>query len=291
MNILDRFLLLNHESASDFRQSFGKKTFLFEHGLGDSPLMQLSALRVLCEYTLKTGGKYHFETGNGTIGGGFGPSPRQMTLVEAFDRLNQGTLILLKSIQAHPGYGKLVSDFLEEFSAAIGANFTSHYKRPYCTIILASPKRVTPYHIDGEENLLMQVRGDKRFCVFDGNDRRILTARDLEYFWGARQETAQYNNEIQQKAIEYRLTPGTGVHVPVTFPHWAQNGDEISIAVSINFQRLTCVQSNVSRANYKLRKLGIPPCELGKSPIVDMLKSMAFEKASAFRRAMVKTPA
>src|SRR5215469_12245350 len=104
--------------------------------------------------------------------------------------------------------------------------------------MLASPGRVTPYHIDDSENLLLQVHGSKKFFVFDGTDPEIISARELELYWGGHNsDVARYSKEVQDKAIEYKLGPGLGVHVPLTFPHWAQNGDDISVAVSINFQQ------------------------------------------------------
>ena len=286
-NANNKYLILNEKKVAEFRQKIEKETFPFNHRLNSSPLMEMSALRELCNYITKNDGQFHFEVGDNNVGAGFAAPPTKMTLLDAFDRLSQKTLVFLKSIHIHPDYKKLLDDFLAEFSAARGIEFSRRYKRPICTIILASPGRVTPYHIDDSENLLLQVHGSKKFFVFDGTDPEIISARELELYWGGHNsDVARYSKEVQDKAIEYKLAPGLGVHVPLTFPHWAQNGDDISVAVSINFQQRKCDQLNVSWANYQLRKLGITPHELGRNNALDSCKSAAVQSAFALRRVL-----
>lgn len=287
----NKYLTLNQDKITEFKQKIEKETFPFSHSLNSSPLMEMSALRELCGFITKNDGQFHFEVGDNDVAAGFAAIPKKMTLLDAFDRLNQKTLILLKSVHIHPGYKKLLDDVLEEFGAALGVEFSRRYKRPICTIILASPERVTPYHIDNSENLLLQVHGSKKFFVFDGTDRNIISARELELYWGGRNsDVARYSKEVQTKAIEYNLGPGLGVHVPLTFPHWAQNGGEISVAVSINFQQRKCDQLNVSWANYQLRKLGIKPQEFGMNSTLDSCKSAAVQSAFALRRVLKNRP-
>jgi hypothetical protein len=289
--ICNKYLALNEEKIVEFKQKVEKRTFGFHHSLNSSPLMATSALRELCKYITKSDGKFHLEIGENDVGAGFAAAPKEITLLDAFDRLDQKTLIMLKSIHIHPDYKKLLDDFLAEFSAVMGVDFSRRYKRPICTIILASPGRVTPYHIDDSENLLLQVHGSKKFFVFDGTDRNIISARELELYWGGRNsDVARYSQEVQTKAIEYDLGPGLGVHVPLTFPHWAQNGSQMSVAVSVNFQQRKCDQLNVSWANYQLRKLGIKPHELGANNTLDSCKSAAVQSAFALRRVLKSRP-
>lgn len=183
-NARSKYLVLNDQKIADFEHKIEKEAFPFNHTLNSSPLMEMPALRSLCSYISRYHGKFHFEIGDNDVGAGFAAIPKKMTLLDAFDGLNQKTLLLLKSIHIHPDYKKLLDDFLEEFSAARGVEFFRRYRRPICTIILASPERVTPYHIDDFENLLLQVHGSKKFFVFDGTDRDVISARELELYWG-----------------------------------------------------------------------------------------------------------
>ncbi len=285
-----KYLFLNEQKISDFKQKIEREAFSFSHLLNSSPLMEMPALRDLCGYITRCDGKFHFENGENDVGAGFAAIPKKMTLLDAFDGLDQKTLILLKSIHIHPDYKKLLDEFLLEFSAVLGVDFFRRYKRPICTIIIASPERVTPYHIDDSENLLLQVHGSKKFFVFDGTDRDVISARELELYWGGRNyDVPRYSKEVQTKAIEYNLAPGLGVHVPTAFPHWVQNGGQISVAVSINFQQRKCDQSNVNWANYQLRKLGIKPYEFGRNNTLDSCKSAAVQGVFALRRALKGT--
>ncbi len=269
-----KFLDAAGPSVDIFRTRFEREDFGIRHNLQNSPLMQMDALRDLCVFCMNGGGKYHFETNNAKAGDGFAETTGQRTLLDAFDSLNEGTLILLKSIHTHPAYAKLMKDFIAEVGDILGVDFEKRYYRPICTIILASPHRVTQYHIDDSENLLLQVQGTKEFYVFNGNDRSILSSNDLERYWGAGDwRVAKFSDAIQQKAKLYNLKPGDGVHVPLTFPHWVQNGPEISVAISINFQQRFCRQSNVSQINYHLRRVGLRPSALGDHPVIDSLKS------------------
>ena len=48
---------------------------------------------------------------------------------------------------------------------------------------MTSPNATTPYHIDHEPNFLMQVHGEKDICLFDQNDREVLSEADIERFY------------------------------------------------------------------------------------------------------------
>ena len=269
---------LDPRERDEFRRKFEHAPFLFRHKLTSSELFQMPALRDLCRYCASGKGEYHFEMSEATAGDAFTPAPNRATLIDAFEGLGDRTLILLKKIHSHPEYGRLLQSVIEEVSDILGVSFHQRYRKPICTIVLASPNRVTQYHMDDAENLLMQVHGSKRFYVFDGNDREVLSARDLEEYWGAgNSRAARYSDAVQKKATLYDLTPGTGVHVPLTFPHWVLTDDKISVAVSINFQQISCKQSNIFRANYMLRKLGINPAEPGRHQAADAVKSTVMQ--------------
>jgi hypothetical protein len=68
------------------------------------------------------------------------------------------------------------------------------------------------------------------------------------------------------------MRPGMGVHIPVNAPHWLQNGDDISVSLSLNFQFKNPVLGNIYRANYYLRRVGLNPTPPHKSRIGDFIK-------------------
>ena len=66
------------------------------------------------------------------------------------------------------------------------------------------------------------------------------------------------------------------VHHPPLAPHWVQNGDEVSVSVSIGFcMRSLDRRARVYQVNHFLRRLGIQPTPPGNSAIRDGLKIAA----------------
>lgn len=214
-----------------------------------------------------------------------GAQPSGTTLLESFDALDsQKTLIMLKSVHRVPDYAALLRAFLEEVGDIVHVDMAKAYQRPICTIIIASPHRITPYHIDDSHNLLMQCRGDKAFYVFDGSDPAILSEAEQEAFWRGDVSAAVLTEEKQSKAVLYPLQAGLGVHVPMPYPHWAKNGDDISIAVSINFQPARDATMDIRAFNTFLRSHGFRPKAPGRNRLVDSSKVVAFRTLSGLRQ-------
>jgi hypothetical protein len=285
-SMLERTNFLSDVGYKDlFQSKFEHEPFLFQHKLHTSPLFQNKKLRELCEYCSTRPSEFHIEIGKAAPEEGWSNVAPSTDLVGSFDTIkDSNTLIMLKGI-SHPEYRTLLKEYLSEVSALLGFDFSSKYRDPKCTIILASPGRVTPYHIDGELNLLMQIQGTKKFYVFDGDDPDILSSECLERFWGRSElNVGNYSSEVQKKAIGFDLGPGSGVHIPLTFPHWAQNGPEVSAAISINFRALRCDRANVYRINHMLRRLGFQPSRPGVNRNIDAAKSSLFQAAVAMKR-------
>src|SRR5262249_24413554 len=133
--------------------------------------------------------------------------------------------------------------------------------------------RLTTYHIDRECNYLFQVFGEKTISIFDAHDREVLPEVELERFWTVDNNAAVYKEQFQCRAHQYRLVPGTGVHIPINAPHSVQNGPGISVTMAIVFQLPDSHLGNVYRANYYLRKLGLTPAPPGRSNFRDSLKA------------------
>jgi len=67
-------------------------------------------------------------------------------------------------------------------------------------------------------------------------------------------------------ATAYELHAGYGVHTPLFAPHWARNHDNISIALSVNYElRQMLVRQRICRVNGVPRKLGVAPTPPGFS--------------------------
>ena len=257
--------------------------FSFRHHLDKSPLLRIGALRVLAEYMQANQLSYFFQNSSGQMSG-WGDRPKGLTLLESFDQLEDGNiLIMLKSAHRHPDYARLLRTFLDDLGDLLGVNMQKAYQRPICTIIIASPRRVTPYHVDDSHNLLLQVQGQKSFYVFDGTDPEVVTQAERDAFWGGDVNAARHTEAKQAKATLYDLGPGVGVHVPFLYPHWAENGGDVSVAVSMNFQSTRDRALEVHGFNNLLRSRGWHPSAPGRSKLIDSSKVVAFRALSALR--------
>jgi hypothetical protein len=143
-------------------------------------------------------------------------------------------------------------------------------------VFITSPTRKTPYHMDRECSWLFQLQGAKEIHLFNRADQEVVTTKELETFWAKDNKAASYKPQFEERAMVFQLQPGTGVHIPVNTPHWVHNGDNISVSLNINFHFHDSVLGNLHKTNYYLRKLGLQPGSVGRHPVVDRCKSLAY---------------
>ncbi len=294
---MDQRLCQNGEAADHwivandvkFREKFNQKSFEVSHSLATHPLFQLPRLLELAERTVKDRpDDLYYDMGDIQPGQRWDTVPgRSFSAVEALRQLEESDAwFIFRSAQRDPAYAALFERGLKEIKALAGPEVDSKIRREDIIIFVTSPKRVTSYHIDRECNFLLQIRGEKDLFVFDREDREVLPEQEIERFWSVDNNAAVYKQQLQSRAITYKLAPGTGVHIPVNCPHWLRNGDNISISLSVNFQFLDSMRANLYRANYLLRRFGLSPSKPGANPALDRAKSFAMTAAIAARRSI-----
>jgi hypothetical protein len=155
------------------------------------------------------------------------------------------------------------------------------------TLFLSSPNEFTPYHIDSEDSFLLQIQGTKTVYIFDGRDSGILNGRDIEKYW-ARNEI-KMREEIRSRAIPFEMKAGTGVHIPMHFPHMVESGPISSISLSIGYESVN-FDRDLYRVNHQLRKLGLNPSDPGKHKVIDSTKMAVFSGARTLSRTLKPRP-
>jgi len=264
--------------AVQFSDKFNRKSFEFRHHLATHPLFQLPKLLELAERTLKTRPKeIYYDAGEVKVEQRWDSIPKKpFSAVEAMERVETcGAWFIFRSAQNDPEYRVFLDKGLAELKQYMGPDIDSQIMVEDIIIFVTSPQRVTTYHIDRECNFLLQIRGTKTLHVFDRDDREVLPDEEVERFWTVDNNAPIYKPHLQDRAISYKMEPGNGVHLPVNFPHWLQNDDNVSVSLSVNFQFKDPMRANAYRANYWLRKLGLNPTPPGKSPILDSIKAQA----------------
>jgi hypothetical protein len=275
-----------------FTRYFDHKPFLFRHALDQHPAFQLGALLCAAERLSKdprTAGKSHFESGSPDRNAWFGARPEGQTIVDAIASIESGkNWVILKRIHEDPEYRAILMQLVPQLSQVAGVDIAKTYYDPTMTIFITSPGRVTPYHMDGETNFLAQIHGKKMVYIYDGADPSVLTTEQLEKYWTGNLPKIDYPENLPHGHWQYTLEPGNGVFNPAIFPHWLQNGDEVSVSVSMNFKRRHNTSIGALRFNHFARKFGLHPEVPGRNKGVDRAKEMFFGRAYEFAKTRLR---
>jgi len=276
-----------------FARNYNRQHFSFAHGLSSNPLFDLDNLIELSRRIPE-----HWEPywSNGRVkvnqaweAGTQGRATLQDTIANI---AHNDSIVIMKHTEQDPVYGPVLQEFLGRVIDFAGEQMRSDVTIGETLILISSPNRVTPYHMDGETNFLVQVRGDKWFYVYDHTDRTLITDEERERYFAGNISSAVYNKDRQKDATAYDLRAGHGIHVPTGAPHWVQNKDNVSVAISVNYELRSVYRlSKIYKLNQQLRKLGITPRPPGTSPLVDSLKYAAARSMASARSLVSKPPA
>lgn len=263
-----------------FRGSFDRRPFLIGHDLTNHPLFGISRLMRLCRSLPETSVEYN--AGNIPICVDPKRTPGNgLSAEETIRRIAEcKSWLVLKYVEQEPEYRALLYRCLAEIAR--------HFEpvRPgICLaqgfIFIVSPGAVTPYHMDPEHNFLLQIRGGKRIHLFDGHDRSILSEEELEQFYCGAHRNLAYPVDFERTGWTFDLSPGFGLHFPVTAPHYVRNGAEVSVSFSITFRTPDLKRRRlVHICNAFLRGRGFRPLPAGMHPRHDFLKYLTFGAVS-----------
>ncbi len=199
-----------------------------------------------------------------------------------------GCWMVLKKVDADPAYAALIDQCLAEIAGVVEPA-TGAYLRREAFVFISAPNSVTPFHMDPEHNILLQIAGQKTMRVYPAGDANIVPQEVHEAFHqGGRHRNMKHSPEFDAHARDFVMHAGDAVYVPVKAPHWVQNGPEPSISFSITWRsRLSDAEARVHRVNAGLRKVGLTPGAIGEAPAVDAAK-VALHKAGKTATGVVK---
>lgn len=261
---------------SDFELKFSREPFLIRHGLAGHPLFTVERILELAKSLPQKSIEYN--AGNLPMMMDPSLTPRNgLSAQETIRRIADcESWMVLKYIEQDPDYRQLLDkclDIIRPYSEPIAPGMM----QPQAFIFLTSPRSVTPFHIDPEHNFLLQIQGTKEIHLLDGRDREILSEFDLEQFYADRGRNLRVCEERLKSGWEFQLKPGEGLYFPVTYPHWVQNGEDVSISFSITFRTPDLDRRRaVYRINERLRRMGLKPAPVGRRPVRDWLLFNAY---------------
>lgn len=269
-------------------RNFDRKPFYIRHHLAEHPLFALERLLRLARALSDE--RAEFYAGDVPVY----TSPEQtpttgLSLEETIRRIEScGAWVVLKNVERDPEYKALLDRCLDEVGEVYGSALQGSSDR-VGFIFISSAKAVTPCHIDPEHNFLLQIRGSKTIHV---GDRSFLAEGELERYFTGGHRNVNLPEELGSRAAKFELSPGDGVHVPFTAPHWVVNGDGVSVSFSITFQTPESRRKAViHKVNAHLRKTGVHPAPPGHSPLRDAVKVLGFETLRKARRLVRSRPA
>jgi Cupin-like domain len=265
-----------HACKNEFKSNFNLHPFKFNHTLHRSGLFEIPRIVELAKRMMKKSDNFcalNFK--KGSIDTKFGAVPQSERLAETVSRLEENdTWIKLTRAQDYdPEYAEVLDIVTSELESLSDWPLRKDMTWVTMTLLLASPKIATPFHIDHETNFLFQIQGSKDVCLFPATDRELVPDQEVERYYSGNFEAANYRREMQDRGTVFRLTPGEVVHHPSLAPHWVKNDDNISVSISISYcMRSLEKRARVYQANYFLRKMGLKPLSPGLSPLRDSLK-------------------
>lgn len=270
------------------KAKFLKTPFMLKHGLADNPLFTLPRLIELA----KTMPRDSIEYNSGKVAVGVKPEDVPKIDMPAEDVIKSietaNAWMVIKRVEQDPAYKAMLEQFVREANGAAGRK-PSDYSDLEGFIFVSSAKATTPFHIDMEENILIQIKGDKFVRTFDNADRSLVSEQEMEYS-PAGHRNRHYEERFEQRATIHSMKPGDAVHMPYTIPHWVSTGDSYSISMAMTWKTPEVVRMNKIRfMNGSLRDYGLPQRPPGAAPAWDATKVMMYNVITALLAPMRKS--
>lgn len=255
------------ERAADYDH---RKVARLKHSYSTHPLLQLPKLHELAERLLASG-QCKFLGAPVTAASAFelqNSDPQGQSLAEVFGDIGRsGSWIALYNVETDPEYRR----FLWEALATVRPLIDKRDPGTFSVggfIFISAPPAVTPFHIDRENNLWLQIRGRKRINVWQPDDRVAVAEDAVERFIvHGDLSDVMYADAVRARSFEMETGPGEGVYMPSTSAHmtesathWVQPGDDYAISIGIVFYtRATRRAANIYALNQFLRQRGWQP--------------------------------
>ena len=262
------------------REKFLKRPFELKHGLSDHPLFSLPRLVQLA----KSLPRDRIEFNSGKVAVGVKPEDVPKIDMPAEDVIRKietaNAWMVIKFVNEDAAYNELLKAFVEEANAAAGMK-RSDYSDLQGFIFVSSANSTTPFHMDAEENILIQIKGDKFVRTFENDDRKLISEEAMEIS-PSKHRNQKYEDWYEQRATLHSLKPGDAVHMPYMIPHWVSTGDSYSISMAMTWKTPEVLRLNKIRLmNGTLRRFGLPQNPPGISPLADAAKVLAHDAMRA----------
>jgi hypothetical protein len=271
--------------AEGFQAAFARHSVAIGHDLAAHPRFQLDEIAALADrlpddHVRRERADLPLDN-RGYVDAGSGPPSATVLGIET-----NGFRVSLREIQCDRVYRELIDACLDEVAMILGTREGGMCRRSGY-IFVSSPAATTPMHFDPEHSFLLQVRGAKTVSSVPRDDPAVVQ-RELDRYYDG--EPCAFD-AMKRAALQFDLTPGTGVYFPSFVPHWVEAHAGVSVSFSIPFYTVASERAEyVNRVNKRLRKLHLAPRPPGVSERVDEAKARLLRSWTRVRRPHERAP-
>lgn len=259
-------LAFDASARAAFARAYPDAPVRLSHRLGDQLLLSLPALADLAERMPATSVEYN--RGDLPLGIRAEDTPANgLSLGDTIRTIeSNGSWAVLKNVERDPAYAQLLDAALADIRPVVEAA-TGPMLHREAFIFISSPGSITPFHMDPEHNILLQIRGAKTMTVFPTHDPETVPPEKAEGFSRGGHRNLAWQDRFADRGLAVDLTPGTAIHVPVKAPHFVKNGDAVSVSFSITWRSVRSVaEGELHSLNARLRARHLPLAKVSRTP-------------------------
>lgn len=272
-----------------FVPAYPEKAVRFTHGLHSHPLLSIESLTELALSMRPIDVEYN--KANLPVGVDPDAVPDNgLDIAKTIQTIaTNESWMVLKFIEQNDSYRHFLRELLSEIEPFV-REVTGEMLKPEGFIFLSAPGAVTPFHMDPEHNILLQIKGSKTMTVFPADDENLASGEAHEAFHRGGHRNLEWRDDFANRGKAFELAPGNAIYVPVKAPHWVKNGPAPSLSLSITWQSEWAYHEQYARAmNAVLRRFGMTPAAPQRFPHQNRAKSLAWRAINKARGAAGST--
>ncbi len=273
-------------ALATLRADYPETPTLLDHTMRDHPLLSFDALADLALSMREIDVEYN----RANLPVGIDPDAvpdNGLGIIETLKTIEtNGSWMVLKFIEQNPVYRDFLHETLAEIEPVV-RSITGPMLKLEGFIFISSPNAVTPFHMDPEHNILLQLGGQKTMTVFPADDETLIPGVAHEAFHAGGHRNLKWRDEFAAKGRAFTMTPGKAVYVPVKAPHFVRNGPEPSLSLSITWQSEWAYREQYARQwNAMLRGWGIQPKAPKRWPQQNHAKALVWRAVNKVGRVL-----
>lgn len=265
-----------------FNSAYPDRHAPLTHQLADHPLLTVEAIAELADRLPED--RVEYNPGKLPLGITAEDTPRSaLSIAETIRTIGEnGSWMVLKNVERDPLYGDLLDQALAPLRATVESR-TGPMEHREAFIFLTSPHSVTPFHMDPEHNILLQIRGGKTMTVFPAGDETMVPAEKSEAFAMGGHRNLIWDEDFLGKGVAVPLEPGAAILVPVKAPHFVRNSDRVSVSFSITWRSERSVaEGELHSLNRLLGARGLPRIRVSGAPERQRLARLGYRLLRRF---------